>query len=182
MTNREAVIEMPGMGQMGGSDPKLPPFVRMPFYPTAPYYSTRSNVGYSPRFYGATLAPADADFQLNGEALRIIQFDIPCVLVAWAGSAIDTVTPANLSGLNPRDMFLFRAEGSTGNQLTTGARLASTVLGTMENPGEIGSSGYVLNPGSTLILGFTPLLANLRCDVTLICLEARGPSNYTLGR
>ncbi len=27
----------------------------------------------------------------------------------------------------------------------------------------------------------TPLLANLRIDVTLVCLEMRGPSNYTGG-
>jgi hypothetical protein len=179
--NREAVLQMPTMSEMGGQQPNIPSWVRMPFYPTAPYYSTKPNVGYQPRFYGATLAPTDTDFLLNNEALRIVQFDIPCVLVAWTGSALDTAAPGNLSGLNPRDMFLFRAEYSTGDQLTTAARLGSTILGTMANPGEIGSSGYTINPGASLVLGITPLLANLRVDITLICLEARGPTNYTLG-
>ncbi len=180
--DRSALLQMPTMGEMGGQSPKLPPFVRMPFWPTAPYYSTQPNVGYQPRFYTATLTSADTDYLINNEALRIVQFDIPCVLVGWCGSAIDTAAPANLSGLNPRDTFLFRAEYSTGDQLVTAPVLASAILGTMENPGQIGSSGYTLNPGAGLVLGLTPLLANLRIDITLICLEARGPSNYSVGR
>ena len=179
--NREAVIQMPSMGQLGGDEPQRPAFVRMPFFPTAPYYSTRPNVGYQPRFYGATVLSTDADYTVNNEAIRIVQFDIPCIMVAINGSAIDSVVPANIT-FNPLNTFLFRMEYSTGDQLMTAARLGSTCLGTMENPGEIGSTGYVINPGASLVLGITPLLANLRIDITLHCLEARGPSNYTMGR
>ena len=181
--NREAVLQMPSMGQLGGDgNAQTPSFVRMPFYPTAPYYSTRPNVGYQPRFYGCTVLSTDADYTVNNEAIRIIQFDIPCILIAQNGASVDTVVPANLSGISPLNTFLFRMEYSTGDQLTTAARLASTCVGTMQNPGEIGSSGYVMNPGSSLVIGITPLLPNLRVDITLHCLEARGPSNYTMGR
>jgi hypothetical protein len=181
--NREAVIQMPTMGQLGGDGTaQTPPFVRMPFFPTAPYYSTRPNVGYQGRFYGATVLSTDADYTVGNESIRIVQFDIPCTMIAINASAIDTVVPANLSGINPLNTFLFRMEYSTGDQLMTAARLASTCLGTMENPGEIGGTGYVINPGASLVLGVTPLLANLRIDITLHCLEARGPSNYTMGR
>jgi hypothetical protein len=63
----------------------------------------------------------------------------------------------------------------------TAARMASTCIGNQQNPGEIGGYGYTINPGATIVLGITPLLADQRIDITLVCLEARGPSNYTLG-
>jgi hypothetical protein len=51
----------------------------------------------------------------------------------------------------------------------------------MENPGEIGGTGYVIQPGAGVVLGITPLIANLRIDITLFCMEQRGPTNYTRG-
>jgi hypothetical protein len=178
---REAVIQMPNMSELGGAKPQRPAFVRMPFFPTAPYYSTRENVGYQTRFYGATLLPTDADYTQNGESIRIVQFDMPCTLVAINGSAFRTNGAAFNLGYRPNDTYLFRIEYSTGDKLMTAARLASTVLGTSENPGEIGGYGYTINPGASVVLGITPLLADTRIDITLACLEARGPSNYTLG-
>jgi len=70
-------------------------------------------------------------------------------------------------------------EYSTGDKLDTGPRIASTCIGSNENPGEIGGTGYVIQPGAGVILGITPLLAGLRIDVTLMCQEIRGPTNYT---
>jgi len=179
---RQPVIQMPNMAELGGAPtPQRPSFVRMPFFPTAPYYSTRDNVGYQTRFYGATLVPGDADYNANSESIRLVQFDMPCVLVAINGGCFRTNGAAFNAGYAPNDTYLFRLEYSTGDKLMTAARLASTVLGTQENPGEIGGYGYTINPGATIVLGITPLLADQRIDITLVCLEARGPSNYTLG-
>jgi hypothetical protein len=53
----------------------------------------------------------------------------------------------------------------------------------MENPGEIGGSAYNLDSGASLVLGITPLAnlpANMRIDITLVCLEIRGPTNYNM--
>jgi len=83
--------------------------------------------------------------------------------------------------MNPLDSFLFRIEYTTGDRLMTGARMASTVVGSMENPGEIGGTGYTIDQGASLILGITPLMANLRIDITLICLEIRGSTNFSKG-
>ena len=157
-----------------------PGTVRMPFFPTAPYYSTRGNVGYQTRFYGATLRSTESDYVVGSEALRIVQFDMPCTVIAINGSAHNTVAPnAFPLGVTPLDTFLFRVEYSTGDKLMTAARLASTCIGNQQNPGEIGGVGYIIQPGASVVLGITPLYAGLRIDVTLVCQEARGPSNYT---
>jgi len=180
--HKNAVVQMPNMQELGGHRPGIPAFVRVPIYPTAPYVSTRQDVGIQPRFYGATLASGDADYLQNSESIRIVNFDIPCVLFARAGGAFNTGAGNALPiGVSPLDTFLFRMEYSTGDKLDTGPRMASTCLGTMQNPGEVGGAGYVIQPGAGLVLGITPLLQNLRIDITLFCMEQRGPSNYTQG-
>lgn len=182
MQNTSPVIQMPNMGELGGRQPSMPKFVRVPVYPTAPYISTNPYVGVQPRFYGATLTSADSDYTLNAEAIRIVNFDIPCTLFARCGAAFSLAAGNTLpAGVTPLNTFLFRMEYSTGDKLDTGPRLASTCLGTMENPGEIGGTGYTIQPGAGVILGITPLLANLRIDITLFCMEQRGPTNYTRG-
>ena len=181
MNDRQAKIFMPQAQDLGGTDPQMPAFVRAPFYPTAPFYSTNPNVGYQTRFYGCTLTSTDTDYAVNTEAIRRIQFDLPCRLVAINGSAQTTTgVIGTLSGLDPRDLFLFRFEYTTGDQLTTAARLGSNVVGTNEGQqGELGGTGYTINSGASVVIGLTPLFANLRIDITLVCLEMRGASNYT---
>ena len=49
----------------------------------------------------------------------------------------------------------------------TAARLASNTLGTAENPAEIGSGGYTIDQGASLVLGITPL-ANAPANFRLI--------------
>ena len=44
--------------------------------------------------------------------------------------------------------------------------------------GEIGVTGYTINQGASVQLGITPLLANLRIDLTLHCVEMRGERNF----
>ena len=176
----QAKIGLPSIQDMGGSG--AVPWIRFPYYPTAPYYSTDPRVGSQTRFYGATLTYTDADFTVNTEALRTVQFDLPCRLIGFSGSSIvydgaNAVT-GYVNGMDPRDQFLFRMEYTTGDRLMTGARLGSTVVGTMENPGEIGGTGYTIDQGAAVILGITPLVANIRIDITMVCLEIRGSSNY----
>lgn len=178
-----ANLRQPNMQSLGGSGPV--PWIRFPFYPTAPFYSTDPRVGTQVRMYGATLLNTDADYVVGTEAIRTVQFDIPCRMVAINGAAVVLAAgvpqAAAFTGMNPLDSFLFRIEYTTGDRLMTGARMASTVLGSMENPGEIGGTGYTIDQGASLILGITPLMANLRVDITLICLEIRGATNFSKG-
>lgn len=60
---RSAVIAMPSSAQLGGPEPM--PFVRFPFFPTAPWYSTNPNVGYQVRYYSTGILSSDADFQIG---------------------------------------------------------------------------------------------------------------------
>jgi hypothetical protein len=180
----QAVINMPNMSELGGQG--AVPWVRFPFFP---------RVGTQTRFYGATLLYTDGDYAANQEAIRIVQFDIPCRLIAINAAATfyDSITNKVCEGfvqVNPLNTFLFRAEYTTGDKLHTSARLASTVVGDMMNPGELGGTGYTIDQGASLVLGLTPLaLSNnaatnevkLRIDITLHCLEIRGPSNFTRG-
>jgi hypothetical protein len=147
----------------------------MAFFPTAPYYSTAPDVGYQVRYYSAGLVNATA----NSESIVTVQFDLPCRLIAINGAAFSTAGGNTLPvGVGPRDCFLFRLEYTTGDRLHVASRIASTVVGTAERPGELGNSGYTINQGASVTLGITPLLSHLRIDITLHCLEMRGPRNY----
>jgi hypothetical protein len=175
---REAVVRMPTAAEMGGPGPVK--WVRYPFFPTAPFYSTDPNVGYQTRYYSALLISTEADYTVGTEAIRTIQFDIPSRLIAINGASFNTAAGNALPvGVGPRDTFLFRLEYTQGDRLHINARLASTVLGTGERPGEIGGAGWTIDQGASVVLGITPLIANLRIEVTLVCMEMRGPRNYT---
>ena len=178
--NVGAKLNMPNLSQLGGHNQV--PWVRYSFYPTAPFVSTNPNVATQVRLYGVTLLSTDADYAVGVEAIRIQQFDIPCRLVAINGAACDTA--AGSGGLNNLlNGFLFRMEYTTGDRFNTAARLASTCIGTMSQPGEVGSTGFNLDSGSSLVIGLTPLAnlpTNIRIDITLVCLEIRGPTNYNM--
>ena len=197
---RSAVVSMPSSGQLGGEQPL--PFVRFPFFPTAPWYSTNPNVGYQVRFYSTTLQPGDGDYAVNSEAIRTVQFDIPVRLIAINGSAVPYNTETGQLAVaspvfNEQTMnltYLFRVEYTTGDKLHTNARLASTVLGTSRNPGELGGHGYNVDQGATLTVGITPLSipnvynaeteqwepVRLKVDITFVCLEMRAPRNFSI--
>jgi hypothetical protein len=182
---RSAVISMPSSGQLGGEQPL--PFVRFPFFPTAPWYSTNPNVGYQVRFYSTTLNPTDGDYAVNSEAIRTVQFDIPVRLIAINGAAVQYTSQGLIDTasvwLNEQVMnlgYLFRVEYTTGDKLHTAARLASTVVGTSRNPGELGGHGYNIDQGATLTVGITPLDVRLKVDITFVCLEMRAPRNFAM--
>jgi hypothetical protein len=87
------------------------------------------------------------------------------------------------NALTMQDMnlqYLFRVEHTTGDKLHVTARLAATVLGTGNDPGEIGGHGYNVDQGGSLMCGITPLRGNIRIDITLVCLEMRAPQNFTI--
>lgn len=180
----QAVVQMPMLQDLGG-DPASgkPPWFRAPYRPTAPFYSTRPDVGYTTRFYSQGINSAtDADYAAGTESIRIIQFDNPAVGIWLTGGVFNNAVGNALPvSVNPLDLFLVRFEYVQGDQLTTNARLGSNVLGTAAQPGEVGGVGWVFNTGSTVTVGITPLVANLRIDVTIACLEFRGPSNFVRG-
>ncbi len=182
---RSAVISMPSSAQLGGAQPL--PFVRFPFFPTAPWYSTNPNVGYQVRYYSAGILSTDSDFTVGGESIRTVQFDLPCRVIAFNGAAVrlsdplvQSATQAPITKQNMNNLYLFRVEYTTGDRLHTTARLASTVIGSGSEPGEIGGHGYNIDQGASLQIGITPLVADVRIDVSIVCLEMRAPQNFNI--
>jgi hypothetical protein len=176
-------VSMPTVGQMGGINPNTPAWVRFPFFPTAPYYSTNKDVTTQIRFYSCGILSTDLDVAVGSETIRTVTFDIPVRVIAINGSTVNTAGPgAPLAvGTDSRDMFLFRVEYGTGDKLHTAPRLGSTVVGTMQNPGELGGVGYTVDQGGALTVGITPINpvpADFRIDITFHCLEIRASSNF----
>lgn len=152
-----------------------------PFFPTAPRYYKGS--GKLTRDYTAGLVPTDADYAVGTEATRVIRFDIPGTAVAVNGAAFPTQAGnAFPIGIGPRGCWLFRMEYTTGERLQISERLAELFVGTAERPGEIGGDGWEIDQGAAMIIGITPLMANLRIDLTLITLEQRGKRNFWAGK
>ena len=173
--NSGARVSMPNVASMGGDGRDgTPAWYRSPFYPTAPFYSTKQDIGYQTRFYSGGILNQAASV----EVLTTIQFDLPVRLIAINGAAVTTNATALTAGFAPNDFWLFRLQYSNGDLLHTGTRIASTVVGSAERPGELGGAGWTIDQGASVTLSITPLLANLRIDVTLVCLEMRGRSNF----
>jgi hypothetical protein len=160
---------------LGGTPANQPTRYRAPFFPTAPYYFTNPKVGYMVRFYSAGILNGAP----NTELPQSITFDIPVQLIAINGSAFVTQAPNSFPvGVSPLDSFLFRMERANGEKLYITQRIASSILGTGQRPGELGGSGMMLDAGTSLQLGITPLLPNLRIDITLHCLELRSGASW----
>jgi hypothetical protein len=179
---RSAVVALPSAAQLGGEQPL--PFVRFPFFPTSPWYSTNPNVGYQVRFYSTGILTTDTDFEIGSEMIRSVQFDLPVRVVAINGAAFDTTDPPTaLTQLNAQNMnlqYLFRVEYTMGDKLHTTPRLADTVVGRATQPGEIGGHGYNVDQGATLLCGITPLRDDMRIDITFQCLEIRAARNFNI--
>lgn len=170
------VIHQPNISELGGKEAGKPRWFRMAYFPTAPLYSTDPEVGYMPRYYSAELLNG----QVNAEVGVQVQVDQPVRVIAINGTAINTQGGALAT--DPRDSFLFRLEAGNGDKLHTAARLGSSIIGTASQPGEIGGSGYSIDGGSSVFLFITPLVATLRINITLVCMEIRGPRNFVGGR
>lgn len=189
---------MPNLADLGGGSPghpggqgmpyqpPVPAWVRYPFFPTAPYYSTNPNVGTQIRFYSTGILSSESDVTVGSETLRTVSFDIPVRVIAINGSCVNTLAAGSALAISTdqRDFFLFRVEYSTGDKLHVSARLGSTVVGTMDSPGELGGYGYNVDNGGTLQVFITPIRPipnDFRIDITFHCLEVRGSSNFVMG-
>lgn len=176
--NAGARTMMPTMRDMGGRAPGVPPFVRVPWYPTSPFYSTDPGIGVQGRYYTAQLLASDNDFAVGTEVLRRVQFDLPVQLIAQNGAAQITNSAALPVGYDSRNLFRYRLEYTQGDRLVVSSTLGSNVLGSAERPGELGGPGWTFNMGATVIIGITPLIAALNVDIVLLCAEMRAPSNF----
>ena len=145
-------------------------YARQPVFEPRPWLAVDPGVGSQPRRYvtGITGEPA------NTEVISTIQIDIPGCIYALTGAAYDTVGNTS-AGL---DQFLVRFEHSTGDRLDTIEALGSALLGTAQFPALIGGVGWNFDRGSTIRVGITPLVANLRIDVVCWMIEQRGPMNW----
>lgn len=170
-----AAIQMPNRAQMGGAGGDMPPWQRVPIYPPQVLLSTNKYVGHETRLYGAGILNIAA----GTETTATVQFDTPCIVAMASGTAIETAGAGLPVGRAALDTFLIALEHSNGNRLTTSARLGSTVLGSAAQPAMIPGNGWVFDRGSTAVFLITPLIANLRIDINLWCIEERGPSNLT---
>ena len=154
-------------------------FYRRPFYPTAPIYAPGA-ARITP-YYSTGFAPGDTDYPaVSATVTRTARFDTACVLVAINGQAFPTQAGnAFPVGVGPRDCWRISVSyGQNAEKLTISQRLASTVVGTGERPGEIGGDGWIINPGNVLTIEFQPLIDDLAIDVTFVVLEQRGMSSF----
>lgn len=207
---RSAVLSMPSSAQLGGAQPGVAPnqfqgqpgqqnpqvqyvpvpvvqqppaWVRFPFFPTAPWYSTNPDVGYQVRDYSCGISSTESDFVVGSEAVRSIQFDLPVRVIVLNGAAFSNAADPIASGVNEQNMnLLYRIwfEYTIGDKLQTTPRLAATVLGTARNPGELGGHGYNIDQGGSLQVHITPLVDDIFIDITVRCLEMRAPRNFSV--
>lgn len=114
----------------------------------------------------------------NTEVNSFVQVDIPSTVYALSAAAATTDASALPVGRASLDTFRVRFEHNTGDRLTPTAGLGSAICGTAQFPAKIGGAGWVFDRGGTVLVGVTPLVANMTIDVTLWIIEIRGPSNY----
>lgn len=184
---RQALLQMPSAAQMGGAQPY--PFVRMPFFPTAPWMSTNPNVGYQTRYYSTQLASSSGDYSVGSAAIRPVQFDIPVRVVAINAVARPTLwtTPPVINTVDflPSEitsglLFSIQVLSPSGDKLHVNSVLASTVVGLGREPGEIGGHGYNVDNGGSLSVNLTPWMEDLTIDVVFVCCELRAPRNFAM--
>lgn len=150
-----------------------------PFWPTAPRYYRGS--GKITRDYSTGVLPTDQDYVVGSEMARTIRFDIPCTVTCYLGGAFPTqLGNAFPVGIGPLDCWMFRAEYSSGEKWQISSRLANNIVGTGQRPGEVGGDGNDIDMGGSLQVYITPLLPNLKIDLTVKCLEQRGKRNFTI--
>lgn len=135
--------------------------------------------GKQTRRYSTGLLPTDGDYAVGSEAIRIIRFEMPSTIFCENGAAFPTqVGNAFPVGVGPLDCFLYSSRTSNQQLLDVDPRIASTVLGSGQRPGQIGDHGWQMDAGQALVIGLTPLLPNLRIDISIYVLEQRGKRNF----
>jgi hypothetical protein len=173
-TGARASLNPPTLGSQG-ADAGGRWYRRQVYYPEPPFPMS-DTTAIQPRDRPVSLVNGVA----NTAIPSIVQFDIPTCVYAFAASCVDTVTPGNLTGLDPRDLFTVQFEVTQGDRFSTATALASTLCGTAARPRLIGGVGWLFDRGGSALITITPLLADLRIDVNLISVEIRGPANYVV--
>ena len=83
-----------------------------------------------------------------------------------------------VAGLDPLDTFTIQFQHTNGDLYMTLPALGGTVLGAGSEPVLLGGPSWAQDRGTSILVTIQPLRANLRIDVCLWAIEARGPANY----
>lgn len=167
------------LSQRDGSfvNPEKDGIYQSPAFPTS--LVKYVGAGKQTRRYSTGVLPTDGDYAVGSEAIRIIRFEMPSTIFAENGAAFNLGLGNALPvGVSPLDCFLYRSQTSNQQLLDVDPRIASTVLGSGRLPGEIGDHGWQMDAGQALVIGLTPLLPNLRIDISIYVLEQRGKRNF----
>lgn len=138
-------------------------------------YSVNNTVGFFIRIYVVTLDGTDP---AGTEVIRPIQVSSPGHVYAITGAARRTDGVALATGQSSLDQFLLRMDHSQGDKLITSPALGSAVVGTAQFPAYVDLNGWKFLNGATIMFGITPLVTNLRVDVTVKFLEIKAGVNY----
>lgn len=154
-------------------------WMRLPLSEPAPWipYNDQNTIGTFTRIYAVNVT-SPTDVAAGTEAIKTIQVDIPGAVCELMGSARTTDGSDFPVGASPRDMFLVRFDHSQGDKLTTQAAIGTAVVGTAERPKKVIGNGWKFGRGSTILLGITPLVTNLRVDITITYVEFRAGANF----
>ena len=146
------------------------------FYPT-PWFPASDTIGLQPR--RRPMQPL-LNAAVGTTVIRTIQIDIPYVVYAFTGGAVNSDGSALPNGMNPLDTFTVQFVHNTGDRLDTLPALASCLIGTAAQPCVLGGNGWNFDRGGTIQILVTPLRQNLRIDVCTWGIEVRGPVNYNV--
>lgn len=167
--NMRAALTGPGAGG-GATVINGTPFSRYDVATPAPLLPDEGyTMGINDRVVSVTGVAA------NTQSIQNIAFDLDSAVYAWTGAAYLTTLAAAFPGngfANPLDTFTIQFRLSQGKRYyQTTPTLGSTVLGTAERPRYLGMPSLRLSSGTVLQAIVTPLIANLRIDVTLYTIE-----------
>ena len=144
------------------------------FYPT-PWFPAGQNIGLQLRIRPLTILNQAA----GANVLQTIQFDIPTSVYAITAAAVDTTGAALPVGLSSLDTFTVQFQHTNGDLYSTLPALGSPVCGDGGNFALLGGPGWSQDRGTSILVTAQPLRANLRIDIVLWGIEARGPANYS---
>ena len=155
--------------------PAYPPFVRI---------ANDDRVLYFPRFrtltFGGTGTLAGAT--INDQW----QFSLPTIIIARSAAAITgtgVALPVGRASLDTFTAQMFRVSGAQdlidaaggGNTGTNVQTIGSALWGTAQLPALIQGTGLFVDTGSYLGVAGTILIADMRVDLVLWCIEEYGP-------
>lgn len=153
-------------------------FEELPVAMPMPWLPIDANIGLSLNDRVVTFTNATANTQTS----QVISFDLPCA-VFQLNAAVRS-TNANLPATvdDPLDLIRVQFKTTGGYQFQTSDVLGSTILGSAKRPGNLGRSGWRFEPGASLTVFFTPLVADLQVDIVIRTIVSPGPGNIAAPR